>query len=537
MMVSRVILVIIIFCVFCTPALSTLEELVINGDFENANESWAYNWTNINGAYPNISYTNLSSDGVIGARSLFINDTQTGEATCSERRLVQLIDIPDNQYDNAILTLNSFINASQSDATHSLNIQVWRSNATSTYITYLIGQTYSNASGYTNYPSVNFSVPEGTTHLSIVLFTGIDCATHGGKILVDNISIQGTSAGNQSLWQISSFPQNKENWIDFGTYMFTNDGQPYYCMRFNTTGEGFLRQWCTSEEWGVMGFLWDWLLRYLPQYCLQGTNYCHTFHILYDDSYSLNKEYDEGSFYLTYSGNIYNQYYTKTLYDELAIQPYIRVNSSRTGCYFWNGIYKVRNNEPIPLTLGTYGTLPTIWFKESMNNLLVHSPIGFYCTVPSNLTFTVDFYNQNTGGKMFEQNLTMPVGYVVHDNGTIDYDTIIDASVNDSTPYQILPALPQVDVDEVSPAYTIGLAFFDPRVIFLVVALTVVIATGLFTGSAGLSALVMGGMIILGMSAGAVAGIEIIPAWVGFMLMVFSAGLIALFFKSTTAHD
>jgi hypothetical protein len=349
------------------------------------------------------------------------------------------------------------------------------------------------------------------TYLSGGLAVGYYSDRSPAFAYIDNVYTLNTSetasSNNSDIWTMHSFPENKENWINYGVFELAD--VTYTDISYSTTCNPLAFPYCIKTD------TWDYTIN-STIYCLKGTSLCVPSALTFYKTLPINKKFDFGAYVLKYN----DAYFTRTLKDSgVSITTYDKIKAQISGCFYWNSLYTIKNNVPISTSTNEYWSLAETYYN-SASGLFIYSPLGFYCTNANNLTITSEFWNTATATKLFEKSIIIPVGYLVYDNGTIDYTIVYDDVLNDSDQFVIIPDNTPPDLsadDDLDTFFNNFLTLNNVALIFFLAISTLIAMKGGFI--LGIFAFMC--FLFIGLMMG------LIPLWVGVGLFVIVGLVVA----------
>jgi hypothetical protein len=309
--------------------------------------------------------------------------------------------------------------------------------------------------------------------------------------MLDNLSISGvTVAGLAPGWSIYSFPQNRLGEVGLGN--------PYLSY---PTAIALTR--------------------------LAGTSFWHSFYDgeFYDGAYPLNTNFN-----LNAVMKHNTTYFAMSNLDSYSMTFTLSAAHSNT-CFVKSGTaldydLKTTAYSINPAVYDTYlydysrdltSNLNTPTYYPSNPYILTMPGVIFYCTAPENLTLGIAIDN----GVIYENvEYKIPIGYKFYPNGTIDYDIVIDAATNSTTPYIIIYGSNISDSGTPSSEDTIGrlaLALVDPSMVMLYLVIFLGACVTYFTKNG-----IFGGITLLTLML-VMTSIGLITSWFIWLLIVVSA--------------
>lgn len=514
--------VLTVICLFVSPNLSI--NLLNNSGFENATDpfsAWAFigeganlitaaNGSVINdtqsarirhaGTTGKIEQTTTSfTTGVYYTASMFLNYSPVAIVSGSGAYIYITYD---NGVDNHIfLTQAIFGN----------DLPVWGNH------------TYGGADNYIIYLYTNpFVIPADATALH---FSAESVAPGGtpSYVIVDNLFLgSNTSENNEtSLWEVRSFPFNRPNAIDYGTYILHN------------TTYGNINKYCIPDFFWNMQFCLLTLLNSsyqvishydlnapVPQLCLAGTTLCGVKRLNYYSELGTTKKFEEGGFVLFYNGALYSRPYSEII-DRVI---YAKVKSDTNTCYFWNSFTSTNRGIQIPTATSTYWGLDPMVIGS--NQAFLYSPLGFECYNPSNLTITLEFWDPHTAIHLFDKQVIVPVGYKLDPvTGLPDYTQPLDCVLNATLcgTGELGGGIPPVTTPDSFDKIINDIS--QPKPLVLITFLIISVAAAIF-GGAPIGLMAFAVCMVIGLMIG------IVDFWVALLLVILDAlGLAAVLSK------
>lgn len=510
--------VILLLCVVFAP--STLAvNLLNNSGFENATNP-TYSWL-----------LNPMSEmaTIVAANGSVINGTASMKIIkpAGALGIGELDQVVTSFSAGALYTASAFINMTNVTA-------LGDGSAVYVYVTYnstfLAQATFytSGAANWGNYTNTTpdiiylytnpFVIPATATTLNVSIITTSGPLT-SNEIIVDNVALttENVSGSNESsLWEIRSFPFNRPNAIDYGTYVLYNrtfSGVNKYCL----WGDQFCLLYLLNATYRTISYIETTPAP--PQICLSGTTLCTDERLDYFIELGTTKKYEEGGFVLFYNDAIYSRPYSEYI-DRLV---YTKVRADTNTCYFWNSFTATNRGLSIPSTNSVYWGLSPMTIGT--NQAFLYSPLGFECFNPTNITITLEFWDPHTAVHLFDKNVSVPVGYKLYVNGTPDYTQPLDCALNATLCGGGTAGggggggTGATDIDKIVNA------FFQPKNIVLITFIGLsVAAAGI--GGAFLGLIAFGGFMMIGLMMG------VVDFWIALLLVIMDGlGLAALLSK------